>query len=127
MTPAMTGPPEAYEVSFQPYAPKEAIDSVVMQLVTIRGAEDQGDERLRSIFMQVTTMDGCNGAACGFSAGSVGADGRVWVGVSGWTSLQKGDEAEKAVYIPECGLDTEIHHVNFNFPIRGFSRTNSMH
>ncbi|KAL8407705.1 hypothetical protein RB594_006516 [Gaeumannomyces avenae] len=100
MAPVMTGLPEVYELTLQPYAPKEAIDSAVMQMVTIRGAEDQGDERLRSIFMQVTTMDGCNGAACGFSAGPGGADGRAWVGVSGWTSLQKSQEAEKAVYIP---------------------------
>ncbi|KAI3393225.1 hypothetical protein diail_4552 [Diaporthe ilicicola] len=120
----LNGKPWGYTIKFKPYAPREAINSPVLEIVTIRNCTGSEDE-LRALIEKAFSMSGSRGGASGFSTQEVEGHGKVFVGAVGWESIEASKAADKASYIPSgCG-DVEVHHVNYNFPIKGFSVTNS--
>lgn len=120
---SMNGPVTHYTIKFKPYAPREVINSPIVKMITIRnctGAEDD----LRAAAEKAYTLPGAKGGSCGFSVNEVEGHGRIFIIALGWESI----EASKAAgdsYIPGGVGDVETHHVNYNFPIKGFSVTNT--
>ncbi|GKT86412.1 dimeric alpha-beta barrel containing protein [Colletotrichum tofieldiae] len=118
----MTGPVKSYFIKFVPYAPRAAIDSPIAECITISGATMTEDD-LRAQIDKVRSMDGLNDLASGFSIDDVDG-GKVFVAALGWESLEKSRAADKSAYIPATGK-VESHHVNFHYPVKGFSVTNT--
>lgn len=116
--PVVSGPSIVYFVQFVPYAPKEVIDSPLVEVLTITGSKFSEDE-LRSAVESYKGTEGCNGVGSGLSLSDVGGKGKVFVAVIGWNSLE---ESEKGRATKRLSVDgqTELHHVNFRFPIKGF-------
>ncbi|GJC87576.1 hypothetical protein ColLi_10414 [Colletotrichum liriopes] len=118
----MTGPVKSYFIKFVPYAPRAAIDSPIAECITISGATMTEDD-LRAQIDKARSMDGLNDLASGFSIDDVDG-GKVFVAALGWESLEKSRAADKSAYIPATGK-VESHHVNFHYPVKGFSVTNT--
>ncbi|GKT46593.1 uncharacterized protein ColSpa_06774 [Colletotrichum spaethianum] len=118
----MTGSIKSYFIKFVPYAPRAAIDSPIAECITISGATMTEDE-MRAQIDKARSMDGLNDLASGFSVGDVDG-GKVFVAALGWESIEKSRAADKSAYIPSTGK-VESHHVNFHYPIKGFSVTNT--
>lgn len=123
MKDVLTGTPQNYTIKFKPYAPKEAIDAPIVEMITVNNCTGNEDE-LRSKIETAYKQPGARGGACGFSTSEVEGCGKVFVAAIGWDSIDASKAADKS-YVPSgCG-NVEIHHVNYNFPIKGFSVTNS--
>ncbi|WYZ37742.1 hypothetical protein EsH8_II_001248 [Colletotrichum jinshuiense] len=118
----ITGPVKSYFIKFVPYAPRAAIDSPIAECITISGSTKSEDE-LRAIIDKARSMDGMNDLASGFSTEEVDGS-KVFVAALGWQSVEKSRAADKSAYIPSDGK-VEVHHVNFHYPIKGFSVTNT--
>ncbi|WQF83718.1 hypothetical protein CDEST_08732 [Colletotrichum destructivum] len=118
----MTGPVKSYFIKFVPYAPRAAIDSPIAECITISGATMTEDE-MRAQIEKARAADGLNDLASGFSVDEVDG-GRVFVAALGWESVEKSRAADKSAYIPATGK-VETHHVNFHYPVKGFSVTNT--
>ena len=118
MKPITEGMPTGYFVQFVPYAPKEVIDSPFVEVLTITGSESSEDG-LRSAVETYKGTKGCNGVGSGFSLSEVDGKGKVFVGVVGWDSLEDSEKGRAAKALSVDG-QTELHHVNFRFPIKGF-------
>lgn len=119
----VTGKPLNYTIKFKPYAPREAIDAPIVEMVTIRNCTGSEDD-LRASMEKGYKQPGARGGACGFSTEEVEGHGKVFVAAIGWNSIEECKAADKS-YIPSGAGDLEVHHVNYNFPIKGFSVTNS--
>lgn len=120
---SMTGAPTHYTIKFKPYAPRDVINSPIVEMVTIRNCTGSEDE-LRATAEKGYSLSGAKGGSCGFSTAEVSGHGKVFVIAIGWESIEASKAADKS-YIPSgCG-DVEVHHVNYNFPIKGFSVTNT--
>ncbi|KAK1979894.1 hypothetical protein LZ30DRAFT_724883 [Colletotrichum cereale] len=96
----MTGPIKSYLIKFIPYAPRAAIDSPIAECTTISGAS-MTEADVREYVDNARSMEELNDLASGFTVGHVDGS-RVFVAALGWES-----------------------HVNFHFPIKGFSDTNT--
>jgi hypothetical protein len=118
MKPVTDGKPTAYFIQFVPYAPKEVIDSPFVQVLTITGSKSSEDE-LRSAVEGYKGVEGCNGVGSGLSLTEVDGKGRVFVAVIGWNTLEESEKGRAAKALSVDG-QTELHHVNFRFPIKGF-------
>lgn len=118
----MTGDIKSYFIKFVPYAPRGAIDSPIAEVITISGASMSEDE-LRAQIDKARSMPGLNDLASGFSVDDVDG-GKVFVAALGWDSVEKSKAADKSAYIPSNGK-VESHHVNFHYPVKGFSVTNT--
>jgi hypothetical protein len=119
----LNGKPLNYTIKFKPYAPRDAINSPTVEMVTIRNCTGNEDE-LRAMTEKAYTMPGSRGGASGFSIEEVEGHGKIFVGAIGWDSIDASKAADKSAYIPNGVGDVEVHHVNYNFPIKGFSVTN---
>lgn len=119
----LNGTPLNYMIKFKPYAPREAINSPIVEMVTICNCTGDGDE-LRATAEKGYNLPGSRGGASGFSTAEVDGHGRIFVCAIGWDSIGACKAADKS-YIPSGAGDVEIHHVNYNFPIKGFSVTNT--
>lgn len=119
----MNGSPENYTIKFQPYAPRTAINAPIVEVITISNCTGNEDE-LRSTVEPGYERPGACGGACGFSTSEVPGKGKVFVVAIGWESIEKSKAADKS-YVPQGVGEVETVHVNFNFPIKGFSVTNS--
>ncbi|GJD04862.1 hypothetical protein ColKHC_13687 [Colletotrichum higginsianum] len=96
---------------------------------------------MREVVERAARMPGCNGVASGSSlrrpgSGSgggggedagvdgtgtgtgTGTDRRTFVAAIGWTGLEASRRADKTAYTG--GMKPESHHVDFNFPVKGF-------
>ncbi len=111
----LSGEPTAYFVKLVPYAPKGILDSPIAEIVTLDNCTASEDE-LRAQFEKASSLPGCNGVASGYSLQGVNGGGKSYVAVIGWQSPEASKPANKS-YIPG---GAEIHHSNFNFPIKGF-------
>lgn len=120
----LNGKPWSYTIKFRPYAPREAINSPIVEMVSIRNCTGNEDE-LKAMIEKAFSMPGSRGGASGFSTQEVEGHGKVFVGAIGWDSIDASKAADKSAYIPSGAGDVEVHHVNYNFPIKGFSVTNS--
>ncbi|TDZ25377.1 hypothetical protein Cob_v001648 [Colletotrichum orbiculare MAFF 240422] len=123
----MTGDVKSYFIKFVPYAPRAAIDSPIAEVITVSGAAQSEDE-LRAQVDGARGMPGLNDLASGFSVDDDdvggGGGGRVFVAALGWQSVEQSRAADKAAYIPASGK-VEVHHVDFHYPVKGFSVTNT--
>ncbi|PHH76601.1 hypothetical protein CDD80_1387 [Ophiocordyceps camponoti-rufipedis] len=71
-------------------------------------------------------LSGCTMTHCGVMQKDAADMGTVWIGWVGWESLEQSKKADKS-YLPKGVGNIEVHHVNMNFPIKGFSATNPEH
>lgn len=115
--PVLAGKPSSYFLRFKPLAPAAVINSPIVEAVSFENATDS-EESLRELVEKASTLPGCNGVASGYSLSEVEGKGKVFVAVIGWTGLDASKAADKSVYTG--GKPHEVHHVNFNFPIKGF-------
>ncbi|KAF4627468.1 hypothetical protein G7Y89_g10688 [Cudoniella acicularis] len=93
----MAGKPTIYFVEFKPYAPNEIIDAAYVSLLTFSGSASE--EAIRSSVDGLKGKEGCTA-------------------VAGWNSLDESAKAKGAVNV--AGSTMEVHHVNFQFPVKGF-------
>ncbi|KAK1561596.1 uncharacterized protein LY79DRAFT_686186 [Colletotrichum navitas] len=119
-----TGPIKSHFIKFVPYAPRAAINSPITECITISSPSMTEDE-MRACLDNARTMDGLHDLASGFAVGDDVGDSKVFVVALGWESLEQSRAADKSAYIPATGKSVECHHVNFHFPIKGFSPTNT--
>lgn len=118
----INGEVKSYFIKFVPYAPRGAIDSPIAEVITISGSSMSEDE-MRAQIDKARGMPGMNDLASGMSVEDVDG-GKVFVAALGWESVEKSKAADKSAYVPASGK-TEVHHVNFHYPIKGFSVTNT--
>ncbi|TQN66767.1 hypothetical protein CSHISOI_08680 [Colletotrichum shisoi] len=118
----MTCPVNSYFIKFVPYAPRAAIDSPIAECITISGATMTEDE-MRARIEEARAADGLNDLASGFSVDEVDeVDGGQ--GLRRGAGLGEHGAADKSAYIPATGK-VETHHVNFHYPVKGFSFPNT--
>ncbi|OHE99877.1 hypothetical protein CORC01_04778 [Colletotrichum orchidophilum] len=125
--PVVNGEPSAYLLQFKPLAPHAVINSPIVETVSFENCREP-ENKMREMVERASGMPGCNGVASGYSLcppssspSSSGDDdgiGRMFVAAIGWTGLEASRAADKSAYTG--GMKTEIHHVNFNFPVKGF-------
>ncbi|GKT65053.1 dimeric alpha-beta barrel containing protein [Colletotrichum tofieldiae] len=125
--PVLGGEPSSYLLQFKPYAPQTVINSPVVETLSFEDCREPED-RMRQVVERATRMPGCNGVASGYSlrppsssgggGGGTGDAGRTFVAAIGWTGLEASRRADKTAYTG--GMKTDSHHVDFNFPVKGF-------
>ncbi|KAF4784693.1 hypothetical protein HER10_EVM0011243 [Colletotrichum scovillei] len=120
--PVLDGEPEAYLLRFKPYAPHAVINSPIVETLSFEDCRES-ENRMREVVERASRMPGCNGVASGLSlcppsSSSGDSIGRTFVAAIGWTGLEASRAADKSAYTG--GMKTEVHHVNFNFPVKGF-------
>lgn len=123
MKDVLNGSPVSYSIKFKPYAPKDAINAPIVEMITISNCTGDEDQ-LRAQVEKGYNLPGARSGASGFSTAEVQGHGRVFVAVIGWDSIEASKAADKS-YVPQGAGDVEIHHVNFLFPIKGYSVTNT--
>ncbi len=114
----MNGEPSSYFVRFTPTAPQKVIDSPILEGLSFHDCAVSEDE-MRAMVEKANSIPGCNGVASGFSTEEVNG-GKIFVAAIGWESIEASKAADKSIYATAGGLSPETHHVNFNFPIKGF-------
>ncbi|KAH8879213.1 hypothetical protein GQ53DRAFT_789454 [Thozetella sp. PMI_491] len=114
----MDGAPTSYFVRFSPPAPKQVIDSPIVEGLSFHNCTVP-EEEMRAMVEKASSIPGCNGVASGYSTDAVNG-GKIFVAAIGWESLEASKAADKSIYATAGGAQPEIHHVNFNFPIKGF-------
>ncbi|KAK6215250.1 dimeric alpha-beta barrel containing protein [Colletotrichum tabaci] len=138
--PVLDGEPSSCLLQFRPYAPQAVINSPIVEMLSFENCGEP-DDRMREVVERAARMPGCNGVASGSSlrrpsSGSgggggedagvdgtgtgtgTGTDRRTFVAAIGWTALEASRRADKTAYTG--GMKPESHHVDFNFPVKGF-------
>jgi len=119
MKPIMNGTPSSYFIEFIPYAPKEIVDAAWVQMVTFEGLPaDVSEDALRGSLEAYKGVDGCTGVSGGFSPSEIEGKGKVFVGISGWTSMEASTLARSKLSVPDGKVG--VVNVNFRFPVKGF-------
>jgi hypothetical protein len=98
-----------------PYAPKEVINSPVVETLTFANCNETED-KMRAMVEMAKDLAGCNGVASGFTLNEIDSE-KAFVAAIGWNCTNSSKEADNSYM---GGLNPEVHHVNFNFPIKGF-------
>ncbi|KAJ0162673.1 hypothetical protein CTA2_4198 [Colletotrichum tanaceti] len=148
LAPVLDGEPSGCLLRFRPYAPQAVINSPIVETLIFEDCGEP-DDRMRDVVERAARMPGCNGVASGSSlrrpnSGScgggdgggvdtgvdgitgtgtgtgagTGTDKRTFVAAIGWTGLEASRRADKTAYTG--GMKPESHHVDFNFPVKGF-------
>ncbi|KAK2043761.1 hypothetical protein LZ31DRAFT_620717 [Colletotrichum somersetense] len=123
LAPVLSGEPSSYLLQFKPFAPQAVINSPIVETVTFDNCREPED-KMREMVEIAAHMPGCNGVASGYSLrpspapGGSGDAGRTFVAAIGWAGLEASRQANKSAYMG--GMKTERHHVDFNFPVKGF-------
>ncbi|KAL2876516.1 hypothetical protein SGCOL_008325 [Colletotrichum sp. CLE4] len=122
VAPVLDGEPVAYLLRFKPYAPHAIINSPIVETLSFEDCRES-ENKMREVVERASRMPGCNGVASGYSlcpptSSSGDSIGRTFVAAIGWTGLEASRAADKLAYTG--GMKTEVHHVNFNFPVKGF-------
>ncbi|GKT41477.1 uncharacterized protein ColSpa_01658 [Colletotrichum spaethianum] len=118
LAPVLGGEPSSYLLQFKPYAPQAVINSPIVETLSFEDCRES-EETMRGIVERATRMPGCNGVASGYSLHPAPSSaGRIFVAAIGWTGLEASRRADKTAYTG--GMKTESHHVDFNFPVKGF-------
>ncbi|KAK1994627.1 hypothetical protein LX36DRAFT_613887 [Colletotrichum falcatum] len=126
LAPVLGGEPSGYLLQFKPFAPQAVINSPVVETVSFEDCREPED-KMREMVERAAPMPGCNGVASGYSLrrspgpggdGGDGDAGRTFVAAIGWAGLEASRQADKSAYTG--GMKTERHHVDFNFPVKGF-------
>lgn len=103
-----------YYVRFVPYAPKEVINAALVEVVTFPNCGASEDD-MRAQVEKAKGLAGSTGVASGKAFG--GHSNNDFVAIIGWDSIEASQGADKSY---AAGSNVESHHVNFNFPIKGF-------
>lgn len=114
MKTVMSGPPVHYFIQFKPFAPKEGLSSPIVEMITITNCTANEDE-LRATIEKAKGIEGVNATACGYSPDAKD----TFVAIVAWSGLEVSRAADKS-YIPAQAGAVEVHHVNYNFPVKGF-------
>ncbi|KAK2033721.1 hypothetical protein LX32DRAFT_41245 [Colletotrichum zoysiae] len=129
LTPVLAGPMPAkcprfdLDIStFRP-PPPQVINSPICEVITVRNCRGNAEE-MAARLKKAETLPGCFAAHSGVGASNTSDQGTVWLGFVGWRDFESSKDADKSVYMPHDEGDVEAHHINFNFPIKGFSVTN---
>ncbi|KAK2017159.1 hypothetical protein LZ32DRAFT_666278 [Colletotrichum eremochloae] len=123
LAPVLNGEPSSYLLQFKPFAPQAVINSPVVEMLSFENCHEP-DNKMREMVEGAARMPGCNGVASGYSLrpspgpGGSGDAGRTFVAAIGWAGLEASRQADKSTYTG--GSKTESHHVDFNFPVKGF-------
>ncbi|KAM0329306.1 hypothetical protein ACHAQA_004611 [Verticillium albo-atrum] len=115
--PVIDGEPQGYYLRFKPYAPQAVINSPIVETLDFENCADAEDE-IRALVEKAAALPGCNGVASGYTLKEVPGKGNVFIAAIGWASLDASKAADKTLYT--AGKKAETHHVNFNFPVKGF-------
>ncbi|WYZ36512.1 hypothetical protein EsH8_II_000018 [Colletotrichum jinshuiense] len=103
--------------------PPEIINSPICEVITVRHCT--GDPKaMQATLKKAEALSGCYAAHSGIGALNTPDQGTVWIGFIGWRDYESSKEADKSIYMPNGVGELESHHINFNFPIKGFSVTN---
>ncbi|KAJ0383269.1 hypothetical protein COL922a_010820 [Colletotrichum nupharicola] len=103
--------------------PPQLINSPICEVITIRNCTGNR-EAMAETLKKAETLPGCHAAHSGIGATDTPDHGTVWIGFVGWRDYESSKEADKSIYTPDGVGNVERHHINFNFPIKGFSVTN---
>lgn len=102
---------------------KELLDSPLCEVITVTHCT--GDPAaLAEQLKKAESHSGCLAVHSGVIARDTPDRGTVWLGFVGWNNQESSTAADKSVYMPAGVGEVESHHINFNFPIKGFSVTN---
>ncbi|KAH7367670.1 hypothetical protein B0T11DRAFT_56928 [Plectosphaerella cucumerina] len=115
--PVLNGKPSSYYLRFKPLAPAAVINSPIVEAISFDNSTESEDS-MRELVEKASTVEGCNGVASGYTLNEVEGKGKIFVAVIGWASLDASKAAPKELYYGT--KKPEAHHVNFNFPIKGF-------
>ncbi|TQN66172.1 hypothetical protein CSHISOI_09256 [Colletotrichum shisoi] len=84
-----------------------------------------GDPKVMAeMLKKAEALPGCYSAHSGIGATDTPDQGTVWIEFVGWRDCESSEEADKSIYVPHGMGELESHHINFNFPVKGFSVTN---
>ncbi|KAK1994126.1 hypothetical protein LX36DRAFT_642007 [Colletotrichum falcatum] len=103
--------------------PPQLINSPICEVITLRHCTGNAEE-LATRLKKAEAIPGCFAAHSGIGASDTPDQGTIWLGFIGWRDYQSSKDADKSVYMPKDVGDVEYHHIDFNFPIKGFSVTN---
>ncbi|KZL80817.1 dimeric alpha-beta barrel [Colletotrichum incanum] len=103
--------------------PPQLINSPICEVITVRHCTGDPKE-MAATLKKAEALPGCYAAHSGIGASNTPDQGTVWIGFVGWRDYESSEEADKSVYMPHGVGELESHHINFNFPIKGFSVTN---
>ncbi|KAF6802985.1 hypothetical protein CSOJ01_11204 [Colletotrichum sojae] len=103
--------------------PPQLINSPICEVITIRHCTGNR-EAMAETLKKAEALPGCHAAHSGIGATGTPDQGTVWLGFVGWRDYESSKEADKSIYTPDGVGEVERHHINFNFPIKGFSVTN---
>ncbi|KAK2060406.1 hypothetical protein LY76DRAFT_644710 [Colletotrichum caudatum] len=123
LAPVLNGEPSSHVLQFRPFAPQAVINSPIVETLSFDDCREPED-RMREMVGRAAHMPGCNGVASGYSLrpspspGGSGDAGRAFVAAIGWAGLEASRRADKSAYVG--GMKPERHHVDFNFPVKGF-------
>lgn len=94
------------DLKLVPYAPKNVIDSTIVEAITFTNPSASEDE-LRAQVEKAASLAGCNGVASGFASG--GTVDKTFVAIIGWQGLEASKAADKSY----AAGAAESHHTNF--------------
>lgn len=103
--------------------PPQLINSPICEVITIRHCTGV-PESLATTLKKAEGLPGCIAAHSGVAATNHTEDGTIWIGFVAWENLESSKAADKTLYTPTGFGSSEVHHINFNFPIKGYSVTN---
>ncbi|KAK1585285.1 uncharacterized protein LY79DRAFT_519219 [Colletotrichum navitas] len=119
----LDGEPSSYLLQFKPFAPQAVINSRIVEMLSFEDCR-QPEDKMREMVGMAAHMPGCNGVASGYSLRRSPGPGcseeadRTFVAAIGWAGLEASRQADKSAYMG--GIKIERHHVDFNFPVKGF-------
>ncbi|PFH58705.1 hypothetical protein XA68_13321 [Ophiocordyceps unilateralis] len=98
----------------------------VLEVITIDHCTGDA-EAMKATLANAQKLSGCTLTHCGIMQTDTPDRGTIWIAWVGWESVEHSNKADKALYTPKGVGEVEVHHVNMNFPIKGFSATNPEH
>lgn len=90
--PVTAGPPNLSYIKFVPYAPKEVIESTIVEMVSFVGCSNPEDA-MRAQVEKAKGLPGCNGVASGFAFGENA--NQTFVAIIGWQSVEASQATDK--------------------------------
>ncbi|KAK2015788.1 hypothetical protein LZ32DRAFT_670982 [Colletotrichum eremochloae] len=103
--------------------PPQLINSPICEVITVRHFTGNATE-MAARLKKVEALPGCFAVHSGIAGTNLPDQGTVWLGFIGWRDYESSKDADKSIYMPHGVGEIESHHLNFNFPIKGFSVTN---
>ncbi|OLN86621.1 hypothetical protein CCHL11_03821 [Colletotrichum chlorophyti] len=103
--------------------PPQLINVPICEIVTINHFTGDKDA-VGAAFKTAETLPGCLSSHSTITTKDHPEHGTVWLGFVGWKDYESSKAVDKSKYIPSGVGEVESHHINFSFPIKGYSVTN---